>query len=129
MSNIQQISDESFSKFENTLKEASAALSANLKSLVGVIDTAKAAWQGQAADAFVQAQHALNEDHDALRRLLDGIHEAVSLTRKSAHANDGDVMASMRAIDVNGAAPGGHLAPHSHQTGLSAGLDSKLNLY
>ncbi|KJY41239.1 hypothetical protein VR41_13505 [Streptomyces sp. NRRL B-1568] len=129
MSDIQKIEDAAFRKFENTLEETSGKLASNLKSLEGVIDIAKGAWEGEAAQAFVQAQQALNADHDALRRLLDGIHEAVKLTRKDAHANDAEVMASMKKIDVNGAAAGGHLAAHSTQTGISAGLESKIDAF
>ncbi|MFF4221246.1 WXG100 family type VII secretion target [Streptomyces abikoensis] len=129
MSGIQKIEDAAFVAFENSISEASAALSSNLKSLVNAVAQAQAAWSGQAATAFVQAQQALNDDHDALRRLIDGIHEAVALTRKSSHANDADVMSSFKSIDVNGAAAGGHLAAGSTQTGLSVGLESKISAY
>ncbi|MEU7132703.1 WXG100 family type VII secretion target [Streptomyces sp. NPDC046261] len=129
MSGIQKIDDAAFITFENTIREASAALSSNLRSLVNAVGQAQGAWTGEAARAFVKAQHDLNDDHDALRRLIDGIHDAVALTRKSGKATDADVMAGFRSIDVNGAAAGGHLDARSTQTGLSAGLESKIDAY
>ncbi|MEU4210582.1 WXG100 family type VII secretion target [Streptomyces sp. NPDC026206] len=129
MSGIQKIDDAAFIAFENSIREASAALSSNLKSLVNAVAQAQGAWSGEAARAFVSAQRELNDDHDAVRRLIDGIHDAVALTRKSSHANDADVMASFKSIDVNGSAAGGHLAAGSTQTGLSAGLESRIDAY
>ncbi|GAA2725716.1 MULTISPECIES: WXG100 family type VII secretion target [Streptomyces] len=128
-SDIQKIDDAAFVAFENSLKEASAAMSANLKSLVNAVEQVKPAWEGRAAQAFTTAQMQLNDDHDALRRLLDGIHDAVALTRKSSHANEEAVVSSFKSIDVNGGAAGGHLDAKSTQTGLSAGLDSKIHEY
>ncbi|MEV6671542.1 hypothetical protein [Streptomyces sp. NPDC051162] len=129
MSDTQKISDPAFIKFEGKIRETSEALSANLRSLADAIATVEAAWTGAGAQAFRTAQLALNDDHDALRRLIDGIHDAVSLTRKSSHANDADIMATFNKIDVNGAAPGGHLGSMGPGAGVSAGLESKISSY
>lgn len=125
----QSISYAAFQKFESTIGQVSGELSKNLKNLADAIATVQAAWVGEGASAFTRAQMALNEDHDALRRLIDGIHEAVITTRNMGSSNDADVLASFKGIDVNGAAAGGHLAAGSTQTGISAGLDSKISGY
>ncbi|MFC5725008.1 WXG100 family type VII secretion target [Streptomyces gamaensis] len=121
MSDTQKISDHAFFKFENSIQETSEALSANLRTLVNAIATVEAAWTGAGADAFRRAQTSLNEDHNALRQLIDMIHEAVSLTRKYGHANDGDVLASFNRIDVSGASATG--------TGTGVGMASKIDNY
>ncbi|MEU5421308.1 WXG100 family type VII secretion target [Streptomyces sp. NPDC001407] len=129
MSDTQKISDPAFTQFEGAIRETSEALSANLRSLADAIATVEAAWTGAGAQAFRTAQTALNEDHDALRRLIDGIHDAVALTRKSSHANDADIMATFNKIDVNGSAAGGHLGSLGAGAGVSAGLESKISSY
>lgn len=127
----QKISDPAFQKFENTIETVSTDLSANLKSLADAVATVQAAWTGSGAGAFQKAQVTLNEDHDALRRLIDGIHEAVTQTRKYGGANDQHVLSSFNRIDVNGDAAGGHLAPGAGGSGLGAGLEtgSKISGY
>ncbi|KUJ64106.1 hypothetical protein ACZ90_61800 [Streptomyces albus subsp. albus] len=124
MSDTQKISDAAFISFEGSIQETSTQLSSNLKKLADAIATVQGAWTGGGASAFVTAQRALNDDHDALRRLIDGIHDAVALTRKSSRANDDDILSQFRSIDVNGAAAGGHLAPGGHGAGLGAGLEA-----
>jgi uncharacterized protein YukE len=125
----QSISYAAFQQFENTIGQVSGELSTNLKNLANAIATVQAAWVGEGASAFTRAQIALNDDHDALRRLIDGIHEAVITTRNLGSGNDADVLSSFRSIDVNGDAAGGHLGANSTQTGISAGLDSKISGY
>ncbi|WP_431041874.1 WXG100 family type VII secretion target [Streptomyces sp. P1-3] len=110
MSDFQKISDPAFIKFKNALTESSTALSSNLKALANVIATTQAAWTGEGANAFTKAQQALNEDHDALLRLVNGIREAVELTQKSSRANDSEIYSQFGKIDVNGAAAGGGLS-------------------
>ncbi|MEX2983939.1 WXG100 family type VII secretion target [Streptomyces sp. C36] len=129
----QSINYETFAKFENTIGEVTGHLSKNLQNLANLLETVRAGWQGEGANAFVTAQRALNDDHDALRRLIDGIHQAASATRRATSANDHDVLASFKGIDVNGAAAGGHLGGMSQANGgtsdVSAGLTSKIDSY
>ncbi|RLU96587.1 hypothetical protein CTZ27_16310 [Streptomyces griseocarneus] len=129
MAEIQKISDPAFQTFEGQIRETSEALSGNLRALADVLATVGSAWTGAGAQAFRTAQTALNEDHDALRALIDGIHDAVAMTRKMSHANDADIVARFRQIDVNGSAAGGHLGSLGKDAGLSAGLDSKIDAY
>ncbi|MGK5628059.1 WXG100 family type VII secretion target [Streptomyces sp. URMC 123] len=126
----QSISYEAFQKFENAISTTSTHFSTNLKNLANTIATVQAGWKGDGAAAFTTAQRSLNEDHDALRRLIDGIHDAVITTRRMGSNNDAEVLASFKSIDVNGAAAGGHLAVGQNNLGgVSDGLSSKISSY
>ena len=109
MSGSQRLSDAHFKKFEGDLGLVSEGLSHNLRTLINAIDTVETAWTGQGGSEFKRAQTSLNEDHEALRQLIVRIHEAVELTHRSGGANDGEIAAELRKIDVNGAQAGGHL--------------------
>lgn len=123
MSGSQRVSDAAFQKFEQSIGLVSQELSANLRTLANAIATVDAAWTGGAANEFKLAQSALNDDHDALRRLIDGIHEAVVLTHRASGANDSELAGSLRGIDVNGGDSGGHLSGKSGVSGLGAGTE------
>ncbi|MFB6534850.1 WXG100 family type VII secretion target [Streptomyces noursei] len=98
-------------KLKNEIQSGSQSMSAQLRTLVNAIAAVETAWTGQGASAFRQAQNALNEDHAALRRMLDGIKDAVARTSVTSDANDAEVLSSFRGIDVNGGAAGGRLDP------------------
>ncbi|GHF74735.1 hypothetical protein GCM10010218_64750 [Streptomyces mashuensis] len=130
----QSIDYATFQRFENTIGDVTEAFSKNLRNLASLLESVRVGWQGKGADAFVTAQLALNDDHDALRRLIDGIHQAAIATRRSSGGNDQEVLATFRGIDVNGAAAGGHLgsmgsAPTNVGSDVSTGLNSKIDGY
>ncbi len=111
MSGNQKISDAAFKKFSDSMDETSQAFSSNLRTLANAIANLDGGqWKGEGHAAFRKAQISLNDDHDAVRRLLDGIREAVVLTHRASGANDGEIASSLNKVDVNGAAPGGHLS-------------------
>lgn len=118
MSGEQKLSDAEVVRFENAVHTIGEQLEANLRLLSGTISTAAAGWSGAGARAFTQAQTQINEDHQALRRLLAGINEAVNTTKRLGRANDDAILDSFRAIDVNGAAPGGDLQSISKLNGM-----------
>ncbi|SHK96442.1 WXG100 family type VII secretion target [Streptomyces yunnanensis] len=106
-------------RLKGEIQSGSQAMSSQLRTLVNAIATVESAWTGQGASAFKQAQNALNEDHAALRRMLDGINDAIAHTSTTSKANDAEVLSSFRGIDVNGAAPGGNL-----NTGSASGISN-----
>ncbi|MEN2421901.1 WXG100 family type VII secretion target [Streptomyces rimosus] len=93
-------------KLKSEIRSGSQSMTAQLRTLVNAIAAVESAWTGQGASAFKQAQNALNEDHAALRRMLDQINEAVSQTSVTSQSNDSEVLSSFRGIDVSGGAGG-----------------------
>lgn len=106
-------------KLKNEIQSGSQAMSSQLRTLINAISAVESAWTGQGASAFKQAQNALNEDHAALRRMLDGINDAIAQTGTTSQSNDSEVLSSFRGIDVNGGASGGQL-----NTGSASGISS-----
>lgn len=104
MSDKQKVTDASFNAFKSSMEESSQAFTANLRTLVNAIENVSGRWQGRAHDAFVRAQTELNDEHDAVRRLIDDVREAVALTHKNASANDGDIASRIKGVDVSGGA-------------------------
>ncbi|EFL22837.1 hypothetical protein SSOG_02551 [Streptomyces himastatinicus ATCC 53653] len=109
MSGGQRLSDAHFVKFENDLGTASGHLAANVKTLYNALEAVQAGWKGGAAYRFGEAQRALNENHEAVRKLVDKIQEAVNLTRRAGGANDQELASTLGKVDVNGDKAGGGL--------------------
>lgn len=107
MSEKQQVTEASFNTFKNNMDEASQAFTANLRTLVNAIENVSGRWSGDAHQAFVTAQTQLNEEHDAVRRLIDHVREAVAFTYNNATANDGDIASRIKGVDAGGGS-GGH---------------------
>ncbi|MGY0057981.1 WXG100 family type VII secretion target [Streptomyces sp. LZ34] len=122
----QRVSDSAFIKFTQELDQSVTGFGSNMKLMADILSTVDAGWQGQGAGAFKKAQMDLEQDHDAVRRLVAGIREAVALTHRSGGANDDDIAGQLRGIDVNGAAAGGHITPGSSVGGLGAGTDAPI---
>jgi len=123
MSGSQHVSDAAFQSFEASIEQIGSELATNLKTLANAVATVEAAWKGAGASAFQKAQSDLNLDHEALQKLIKGIHEAVVLTHRSSGANDSEIAGRLQKVDVNGGAAGGQLDP-----GSSSGV-SKIDLY
>ncbi|MEU5612554.1 hypothetical protein AB0H03_28150 [Streptomyces sparsogenes] len=130
MSN-QKVSDSAFAAFTAELDQSIQGFASNMKLMADILATVDAGWQGQGASAFKKAQMDLDQDHDAVRRLVDGIREAVVMTHRHSGANDDEIASQLKGIDVNGSAAGGHITPGStvpsHGDGsLGAGTDGKI---
>ncbi|MCF6524909.1 WXG100 family type VII secretion target [Streptomyces sp. JJ36] len=126
MAGSQKLRDSDIVKFENDMNTVGEQLEANLRHLSQTIATAAAGWSGAGAMAFRNAQQQINDDHQALRRLLAGIHEAVIMTKQLGRGNDDAIVDSFRSIDINGAEAGGHLQAGSNLSGINAGLDGQV---
>ncbi|MDT0547189.1 hypothetical protein [Streptomyces lonegramiae] len=122
----QKVSDSAFQTFTNELDQSIQGFASNMKLMADILATVDAGWQGVGAGAFKKAQMDLELDHDAVRRLVAGIREAVVQTHRSGGANDDDIAAQLKGIDVNGAAAGGHITPGSNVDGLGAGTDGRI---
>ncbi|MFD8386283.1 WXG100 family type VII secretion target [Streptomyces sp. NPDC059679] len=125
----QRVSDDAFRIFTNELDQSIQGFASNMKLMADILATVDSGWQGQGAGAFKKAQMDLEQDHDAVRRLVDGIREAVALTHRASGANDDDIASQLKGIDVNGAAAGGHITPGSGVGGLGAGTDAPITSY
>ncbi|WP_063728421.1 hypothetical protein [Streptomyces sp. RTd22] len=115
MSGGQRLSEQHFVKFENDLDVASGHLATNVKNLVLALEAVQTGWTGGAAGEFDVAQRALNEDHEAVRKLVERIKEAVQLTRRAGGANDQELATTFRKANGSG--------------GDGSGLKSKLDDY
>ncbi|MEC4019173.1 WXG100 family type VII secretion target [Streptomyces sp. H27-D2] len=95
---------------EGEIETTAASMTKQVGNLATVIEQLAKDWTGLGGAAFRKAQTDLNEDHDVLRRLLDGIREAVHNTKVGSESNDEEARQSMRNIDTNGSsAPGGQI--------------------
>ncbi|MEV4439756.1 WXG100 family type VII secretion target [Streptomyces sp. NPDC049577] len=109
MAGDQKINDEAFNTFKNTIDQASQAFTANLRTLANAIANVDGGqWKGDAHAAFRAAQLQLNEDHDAVRRLIDHLSEAVAKTHRDSGANDAEIAASIKGVDAGVTSAGGH---------------------
>ncbi|GAA2371971.1 hypothetical protein [Streptomyces cuspidosporus] len=128
--NRQKVSDSAFQAFTNELDQSIQGFASNMKLMADILATVDSGWRGGGAGAFKKAQMDLEQDHDAVRRLVDGIREAVALTHRASGANDDDIAGQLRGIDVNGADhAGGHITPGSSVGGLGAGTDAPIASY
>ncbi|GAB2629906.1 hypothetical protein GCM10027168_71900 [Streptomyces capparidis] len=110
MSGTQKVTYDELRRLEGDIDSVSIALTSQLQKLANVITQIEADWKGIAANTFRSQQMALNEDHDAMRRILDGIKNAVHDTNLASQSNEADVLQSLKSIDVNGSAAGSGIA-------------------
>ncbi|MFJ8212344.1 WXG100 family type VII secretion target [Streptomyces sp. NPDC096033] len=85
------LADDPVVKAANKISETGDAVSRQARELADILATAAAGWTGVGADGFTSAQAELNEDHDAIRRLLRVLHHAVSETKNLTNAQDEEV--------------------------------------
>ncbi|KRV51051.1 hypothetical protein AQ490_02260 [Wenjunlia vitaminophila] len=110
MAGTQKVTYDELRTLENEIDSVSVSMTNQLQKLANVITQLEADWRGIAANTFRSQQMQLNDDHDALRRILDGIKQAVHDTNLSSQANESDVLQSLRSIDINGSASGSGIA-------------------
>ncbi|GGP48541.1 WXG100 family type VII secretion target [Streptomyces abikoensis] len=103
MSSTQKVNDDAFNAFKNAMDQSSQAFTANLRTLSNAIATVDGAWKGEASTVFKAAQEELNREHDAVRRLIDHVREAVAKTHTLTGATDQEIASSVKsasAIDM-----------------------------
>lgn len=110
MAGTQKVTYEELRTLQGDIDAVSISMTTQLQKLANVITQLEADWKGIAANTFRTQQMQLNDDHDALRRILDGIKEAVHDTNLSSQSNEADVLQSLKSIDVNGSAAGSGIA-------------------
>ncbi|RKT07248.1 uncharacterized protein YukE [Streptomyces sp. 3211.6] len=96
------LADDPVVKAANKISETADAVSSQSRELADILATAAAGWTGVGADGFTTAQSQLNEDHDAIRRLLGVLHNAVSQTKNLTNAQDEEVRAEFAKLGKSG---------------------------
>ncbi|OII61104.1 hypothetical protein BJP40_07045 [Streptomyces sp. CC53] len=77
---------------QGIIAETGRQVTTQARQMADILETCAAGWQGAGAAGFKTAQKLLNEDHDAIRRLLDVLHNAVGQTRNLTSENDIEVL-------------------------------------
>ncbi|MEU8437132.1 WXG100 family type VII secretion target [Streptomyces sp. NPDC029216] len=96
------LADDPVVKAANRISETANAVTTQARELADILATASAGWTGVGADGFTTAQSQLNEDHDAIRRLLGVLHNAVSQTKNLTNAQDAEVFAAFKPLGNSG---------------------------
>ncbi|MEV8536854.1 hypothetical protein [Streptomyces sp. NPDC051211] len=92
------LADDPIVQAKNKINSTANAVTSQARELSDILATVSAGWTGSGASGFVQAQTMVNEDHDAIRRLLGVLHNAVAETKNLSNAQDDDVRAAFNAI-------------------------------
>jgi uncharacterized protein YukE len=98
------LNDERIVAAYNKVDETARDVTKQAQILANLLETIGASWTGAGASSFRSAQTSLNEDHDAIRRLLDILLEAITSTKNLSNANDVEVVDSFKPFI--GAGPG-----------------------
>lgn len=107
MSGQQRVNGVDLANLENNLGSVLESMGKQVSALQTSIDELAARWTGIGANEFKRQQSQINEDHRALQRILNGIKDAIELTRKGKDANEEEVLQNMRSIDGLSDAPKG----------------------
>ncbi|MDQ1007965.1 uncharacterized protein YukE [Streptomyces sp. V4I23] len=91
------LADDPIVKAKNKINQTAGEVTKQARELADIIATVSAGWTGVGASGFVSAQNLINEDHDAIRRLLNILHNAVGETKNLSNANDDEVLAAFNA--------------------------------
>lgn len=110
------IDDVSLNKLMREMDSSSAQMRQHFKDLTNMINQLEANWKGIAANTFRQQQTSLNNDQEAVRRLLDSVREAVGKTKTDHNTNEDEVNAAMRGVGASSGDPSG--GPGSKISGL-----------
>lgn len=92
------LADEPIVQAKNKIVNTAEAVSRQARELADILATAGAGWTGVGASGFTSAQLVINEDHDAIRRLLQVLVNAVGSTKNLSNANDEEVRAAFNAV-------------------------------
>ncbi|MGW6984272.1 WXG100 family type VII secretion target [Streptomyces sp. NPDC054932] len=92
------LSDDPVVQAKNKISETAEAVTKQARELADIIATVSAGWTGVGAKGFVDAQTAVNTDHDEIRRLLGVLHNAVAQTKNLTNAQDDEVRTAFRSI-------------------------------
>ncbi|MEV7615287.1 hypothetical protein [Streptomyces sp. NPDC089799] len=104
------LADDPVVQAKNKINSTANAVTTQARELADILATVSAGWTGSGASGFISAQTMVNEDHDAIRRLLGVLHHAVAETKNLSNAQDDDVRAAFNSIKA--------------QTANSSGLNS-----
>ncbi|MFE3829061.1 WXG100 family type VII secretion target [Streptomyces sp. NPDC059092] len=91
------LSDDPIVQAKNKITETKQQVSKQSRELADIIATVSAGWTGVGAQGFVSAQVMINEDHDAILRLLTVLDNAVGQTKNLSNEQDDDVRAQFAA--------------------------------
>jgi uncharacterized protein YukE len=125
----QKLSDERLRRTESQIQGVLDSMNNQVGDLERVIEMLATQWRGVGAGQFTKAQRDINTYHKNLQVLMRKIKDAIEATRKGGGANDENVAAAMRGIDLNGSASGdGMVAAGSYgETGSQYTQYSKLS--
>ncbi|GAA1929730.1 WXG100 family type VII secretion target [Streptantibioticus ferralitis] len=98
----QQLSYAEIHRLENDIQTTTESMTSQLHKLADMLAQLQADWKGLGADAFTKAQRDLNDDHNALRKSLEVINQAVHDTKVGSHSNDQQVLDDFKHVDVSG---------------------------
>ncbi|MCU7824731.1 WXG100 family type VII secretion target [Kitasatospora sp. DSM 101779] len=89
---------EEMNAFANRIGEVNAQVQGEIQRLNALVDSIKAGWQGQAAQAYQQMQTRFNEDATALNKVLDEIKQAIEATTKLYAQTEQEQQSSMSGL-------------------------------
>ncbi|MET7641760.1 WXG100 family type VII secretion target [Streptomyces sp. NPDC005438] len=123
---VQKVNGVSLKKLEGELEAKFHAFRARVATLQRVIDAQEGRWQGVGASAFNHKQMMINQDVQALAKMLDGFKNSIHDTRTLSGNTDDDVLQRMNGISVDGGLSSNTSAGDSSTQGS---LASKLDRY
>lgn len=94
------LADDPVVQAKSKIEETANAVTRQARELADILATVSAAWTGVGASGFMSAQSMVNDDHDEIRRLLGVLHNAVAQTKNLSNAQDDDVRAAFRAVQL-----------------------------
>ncbi|MGZ9933741.1 WXG100 family type VII secretion target [Streptomyces sp. NC-S4] len=92
------LADDPVVQAKNKIEETAEAVTKQARELADILATVSAGWTGVGAQGFIDAQTAVNTDHDEIRRLLGVLHNAVAQTKNLTNAQDDEVRTAFRSI-------------------------------
>jgi WXG100 family type VII secretion target len=90
---------ESLTKLESDIENHVHLLDGQIGKLNGIVDSVKASWQGQGANAYTALQIQVNEDARRLKGVLAAIQEAVRLAKGGFSAADEEQMSKFKGLN------------------------------
>ncbi|GAB3950880.1 WXG100 family type VII secretion target [Streptomyces sparsus] len=125
----QKLSEARLRKLEGQIQGVLDNMNNQVSDLERVIEMLSTQWRGVGAGQFTKAQSDINRHHRNLQKIMRQVKEAIEATRRDGGANDENVAAAMKGVDLNGSAPGdGMVSAGSYgETGGEYKQYSKLN--
>ncbi|WP_158288217.1 WXG100 family type VII secretion target [Streptomyces sp. ICBB 8177] len=102
MAQQQRLTYAEIQSLETDIQTTTESMTKQVQNLANMIAQLQSDWKGLGGTAFVRAQEQLNDDHTALRKVLEGIREAVHDTKVGAQTNDEQVLQDLKSVNVGG---------------------------